>query len=58
MIVAHITYWSGSTEDVEIKREWIDGIVSAVKGQYTFFDNKEGFHIRGQYISKVDIYEV
>lgn len=56
--VAVLYYWDGSKEEVPAKREWIDDIVSAVEGQYTFIDNEKSLFIKGQNIMKVDIYEV
>lgn len=41
-------------EEVPVKREWIDDIVSAVEGQYLFSGN--GITINGSNIMKVDIY--
>lgn len=51
---AVLYYWNGSTEEVPVKREWIDDIVSAVEGQYLFSGN--GITINGSNIYKVDIY--
>lgn len=54
-IYAELTYWNGDKETVEIKEEYIDDIVSAVKGQYTFIDNKNHFAVCGGSIYHVDI---
>lgn len=49
-------FWSGNKETIEIKPEFIDDIVSAVEGQYTFIDNVSGLTVKGEDIKHVDIY--
>lgn len=52
---AILRHWNRTVSVIEIKKEWIDDIVSAVQGQYTFVDNKSGFGVRGQDIMDVTI---
>lgn len=53
---ADLYCWSGNKETIEIKPEFIDDIVSAVEGQYTFIDNISGLTVKGEDIKHVDIY--
>ena len=53
---ADLYFWSGNKETIEIKPEFIDDIVSAVEGQYTFIDNTSGLIVKGEDIEHVDIY--
>ena len=55
---ADVLYWSGNKETIEIKPEFIDDIVSAVEGQYTFIDNVSGLTIKGGDIRHIDIFSV
>jgi len=57
-IVAKLTKWNGETVEQEIKRDWIDSIISAITGQFFFADNVSGFAIKGYDFAHVDIYEV
>ena len=54
--VAVLYYWNGSMAELPIKSDWIDGIVSAVEGQYTYIDKEKNLCIKGENIMKVDIY--
>ena len=53
---ADLYFWSGNKETIEIKPEFIDDIVFAVEGQYTFIDNVSGLTVKGEDIKHVDIY--
>jgi hypothetical protein len=53
---ADLYFWSGNKETIEIKPEFIDDIVSAVEGQYTFVNNVSGLTVKGEDIEHVDIY--
>lgn len=53
---ADLYLWSGDLVTIEIDPEYIDDIVSAVEGQYTFIDNVKGVTINGGVIEHVDIY--
>ena len=53
---ADLYFWSGNKETIEIKPEFIDDIVFAVEGQYTFIDNVSGLTVKGEDIEHVDIY--
>ena len=55
---ADVLYWSGNKETIEIKPEFIDDIVSAVEGQYTFIDNVSGLTVKGGDIRHIDIYTI
>lgn len=46
----------GKEQDVEIEESWIDDIVSAIQGQYTFVNNVKNFVIHGEFFVHVDIY--
>lgn len=54
--IAHLFAWDGREQEIEIEPEWIDGIVSAVQGQYSYFDNARKFGIHGGNYKHVDIY--
>ena len=54
--IAHLFAWDGREQEIEIEPEWIDGIVSAVQGQYSYFDNERKFGIHGGNYKHVDIY--
>ena len=58
MIIAELTKWNGEKVKQEIKREWIQDIVDAVVGQFTFVDKASGFGINGGQFAHVDVYEV
>ena len=58
MIVAELIKWNGEKVNQEIKREWIEDFVSAVRGQYFFANNKEGFAIRGGDFAHINVYEI
>ena len=53
---ADLYLWSGEKTTIEIEPSYIDDIVSAVKGQYTFIDNLKKITIRGELVEHVDIY--
>lgn len=57
-VIAELKRWTGEVVVQEIKRDWIDGIVSAIKGQFYFADNREKFEINGADFCHVDIFEV
>lgn len=57
-IIAKLIKWNGTIIRQEIKREWIDDIISAIQGQFTIVNNLQGFMIKGSDYSHVDIYEV
>lgn len=54
--IAHLFAWDGREQEIEIEPEWIDDIVSAVQGQYTFINNEKKFGIHGGNYKHVDIY--
>lgn len=56
--IAELTKRDGSKEKIEIKKEWIDDIVFAIKSQFYVKNNKTGFELHGAKYSHVDIYEV
>lgn len=58
MIIAELTKWNGEKVKQEIKREWIQDIVDAVVGQFTFVDKKSGFGINGGQFAHINVYEV
>ena len=53
---ADLYFWSGDNKTLEIKPEFIDDIVDAIEGQYTFIDNVSGLTVNGGDIKHVDIY--
>lgn len=53
---ADLYLWSGEKTTIEIELSYIDDIISAVKGQYTFIDNLKKITVRGELIRRVDIY--
>lgn len=55
LVFAKLHYWNGSVEEIEIKAEYIDDILDAVTGQFTFIDRERNFGVRGEQISHVDI---
>jgi len=57
-IIAELTQWDGKKKSYEIEREWIDDIVCAVQGQYTYINNKAGFTIKGSDFAHINVYEV
>lgn len=57
-VIAQLTKWSGEKIEYEIKKEWAQDIADAVKGQFTFIDNKKGFGIKGDDFAFVTVYEV
>ena len=54
---AKLTKWNGEVIEQEIKKEWIDDLVCAVQGQYSFFDKVRGFGIKGGDYIHIDVYE-
>lgn len=56
--IAELTKWNGEKETIKIKKEWIDDIVYAIKGQFYVADIKEKFSIVGSNYCHVDIYKV
>lgn len=54
---AELHFWFNKPETIEIQKEHINDIVSAVEGQYTFIDNKTGLEIHGEQIAYVNIIE-
>ena len=54
--IAHLFAWDGREQEIEIEPEWIDDILSAVQGQYTFINNEKKFGIHGGNYKHVDIY--
>lgn len=56
--IAELTKWNGEKETIKIKKEWIDDIVYAIKGQFYVANNKEKFSIVGSNYCHVDIYKV
>ncbi len=57
-VIAEFTKWNGEKIQHEIQRDWIESIVDAVIGQFTFIDNVSGFGIKGSDFAHVDVYEV
>ena len=57
-ILAVLKRWDGGEQIYSIKREWIDDIVSAVQGQYTYINNEAGFTIKGSDFAHINVYEV
>lgn len=55
-IVATFTTWMNSKVEYEIKKEYIQDIVDAVEGQYTYYNNVQGFGIKGGQFKWVDIW--
>lgn len=56
--IAELTKWNGEKETIKIKKEWIDDIVYAIKGQFYVANNKEKFSIVGSNYCHVDIYSL
>ena len=56
--IAEFTTWTGEKVEMEVKKEWAKDIADAVRGQFYFANNVEGFAINGGDFCKVDIYEV
>lgn len=54
--IAELTKWNGEKETIKIKKEWIDDILYAVKGQFYIANNKENFSIVGSDYCNVDIF--
>lgn len=54
---AKLTAWNGEVIEQEIKKEWIDDLVCAVQGQYTFINKEKDFGINGGNFKHIDIYE-
>ena len=58
MIIAELIKWNGEKVQQEIKREWIQDIVDAVVGQYTFVDRNSGFGVNGSQFAHINVYQV
>lgn len=56
--IAELTKWNGEKETIKIKKEWIDDIVFAIRGQFYFRDNTEQITIIGSNYCHVDIYQI
>ena len=56
--IAELTKWNGEKETIKIKKEWIDDIVFAIRGQFYFRDNNEQITIIGSNYCHVDIYQI
>lgn len=57
-VFAELKKWDGEKEEIEIKREWIDDIVTAVQAQCMIANKQTGLCINGGQYYHVDIYEV
>jgi hypothetical protein len=55
-IYADLYKWNGELFTIEIEERFIQDIVDAVEGQYTFIDNDNGLCVRGEQFRHVDIY--
>ena len=52
-MIAKFTKWNGEKITYKVNSEWINDIASAVKGQYYFVDNVQGFCIDGSQFAQV-----
>lgn len=53
---AQLIYWSGEEQIIEIRKKFIQDIVDAVEGQFTFINRETGLCVYGNRIQTVNIY--
>lgn len=53
---AELLYWNGTKETIEIRKKFIQDIVDAVRGQFTFINRETGLCVYGGSIHTVNIY--
>lgn len=53
---ADLKFWFDKPQTIEIPEKFIDDVVAAVEGQYTFIDNESGLVVHGEHIAHIDIY--